>query len=72
MGAQNDLHVRVVNAIFYPTFPRREPPPRGSLKPYMQLSTETIITSLESANTEFSIQGYEGQKEKARSININR
>ncbi len=55
-----------VNAHFLPTFPRismRKSPPRGSLKPYMQLSWETSITSLESANTEFSIRGYEGQRD---------
>ncbi len=57
--------------IFYTTFPRvsmrESPPPRGSLKPYMQLSTETIITSLESANTEFSIKGMRVKRKKPTS-----
>ena len=58
--------------IFYPAFSRifmrKSRPSRGSLKPYMQMSWETIITSLESANTEFSIRGYEGQRETAKLI----
>ena len=36
-------------------------PPRRSLKPYMQLSWETIITSLESANTESASEGMRGR-----------